>query len=73
MAMMCLAPSLKIIWDVLQIVRESYQYLPENILASNDTDPILSDSSVDFNLNSSCGSTESRIPGDILYNSYIKS
>jgi hypothetical protein len=45
----------------------------ENILASNETEPILSDSSVDLSLNSSCGRIDRRIPGDMLYSSYMRS
>ena len=51
----------------------SLQVLPENILASNETEPILSDSSVDLSLNSSCGRIDRRIPGDMLYSSYMRS
>ena len=50
-----------------------FQELPENILASNETEPILSDSSVDLSLNSSCGRIDRRIPGDMLYSSYMRS
>ena len=50
-----------------------FQELPENILASNETEPVLSDSSVDLSLNSSCGRIDRRIPGDMLYSSYMRS
>ena len=50
-----------------------FQELPENILASNETEPVLSDSSVDLSLNSNCGRIDRRIPGDMLYSSYMRS
>ena len=53
--------------------RVSSLILPENILASNETEPIRSDSSVDLSLNSSWGSMDKSIPGEMLYSSYMRS